>query len=74
MSLSIGKFTIPYTDDLPCRSPDSREVVVLRDAGLEPTDWLVVEIQAHLPFLVLKKRGGTDLAVLEGIFKGECSI
>lgn len=66
MSITVGKFKVHYTDDLPCRSPYSDEVLTLRNAGLDPTDWLVVESPARLPFVVLKQRSGKSLAILEG--------
>ncbi len=66
MSIWVGKFKIEYSDDLPCRSPRSTEVVALREVGLEPTDWLVVEMSSSLPFVVLKQRSGAVLAILNG--------
>lgn len=59
MSVFVGKFRLPSREETYYNAPCAEEVQLMRNAGLDPTDWLVVRTVDNLPFMLLQRRGPT---------------
>lgn len=57
MSTFVGKFRLPPCEETFYDAPCAEEIILIRKAGLDPTDWLVVRTAEDLPFMLLQKRG-----------------
>ena len=56
MSIVIGKYKLPDIESAECKSPRAFELKQLRAVGLNPEEWMLVDLPCRFPFVVLRRR------------------